>query len=109
MSNFQVAKKSAEQIWNDVIDRSISFFESASPSFKSALIEDWVKIIKANIDNRISDLEKQNADLKNDDRIHLNRIQELKEKISDLEKQIDNLKSELKEAETEIDLMGDLE
>jgi len=34
---------------------------------------------------------------------------ELSEKIRDLEKQIDNLKSELKEAETEIDLMGDRE
>jgi len=116
VNNSQIAKKSAEQIWNDIIGRSILFFETARPSIKHVIIEDWEQIIKANIDSVITNLEKQNADLKNDNRIHLDRIRELKEKISVLEieisglkNQIDDLKAYLREAETEIDRMGDRE
>ena len=116
VNNSQIAKKSAEQIWNGIIGRSILFFEIARPSIKHVIIEDWEQIIKANIDSVITNLEKQNADLKNDNRIHLDRIRELKEKISVLEieisglkNQIDDLKAYLREAETEIDRMGDRE
>ena len=45
MTDFKKAIESAEKIWEDSLDRSILFFETAPPSIKCMIIEDWARII----------------------------------------------------------------
>lgn len=52
MNAYQIAHKSAEEIWQDILDRSElrDPFEEIPPSIKCMILEDWGRIIRENFE-----------------------------------------------------------